>query len=70
MLGMSVRPISPLEVDPETISEAETRRIMAKYRAERARKTGTEKRNRGVTLPYLSFLGDWKAEKAEDVSRV
>jgi hypothetical protein len=52
---------SPPEIDPFTVSEAETRRIRAKMRATRPRKPRTDEIARSIpSLPKLACLGDWK----------
>jgi hypothetical protein len=53
------------EIHPETVSEAESRRIMRKYRSERPRKRSVKTPRTTVSLPRLRCLGEWKAEQSQ-----
>jgi hypothetical protein len=49
------------QIDPETISEAETKTVRARMRASRARKPPKDYPARNIpTLPKLRCLGDWQ----------
>jgi hypothetical protein len=54
------------EIDPETVSETETRRIVRKWRSEQARKQSSKTPRTVVTLPKLRFLVGGREAKSEE----
>jgi hypothetical protein len=55
----------PAEIDPLCVDEQETRRIMAKYRSQRPRKSNADRAKKKVSLPRLRCLDDGNGEPSQ-----
>ena len=55
----------PAETDCDCVDEQETRRIMAKYRAQRPRKSTADRAKKTVSLPRLRWLDDGNGEQSQ-----